>query len=198
MANETILVVDDEEDILELLRYTFAREGYRVYGAGTGEKALALARELSPDIMVLDLMLPGINGLEVTQILRSDPATRFIPILMLTAKGEEADIVTGLELGADDYVTKPFSSRVLISRVRAVLRRGNVIEAGDSGLIRFDDLAIHLGRHQVLVGGEEIKLTLTEFGILSYLARRPGWVFTRSQIHGCGQGIRLFRHRTGC
>jgi two-component system, OmpR family, alkaline phosphatase synthesis response regulator PhoP len=192
MAKETILVVDDEEDILELLQYTFVREGYRVFGAGTGEAALSLARELCPDIMVLDLMLPGMNGLEVARVVKADPATRSIPIVMLTARGEEADIVAGLELGADDYVTKPFSPRVLTARVRAVLRRSDVTETGDSDMIRFDDLEIHPGRHQVLVDGSEINLTLTEFGILLYLARRPGWVFTRSQIVDAVKGSDYF------
>jgi two-component system, OmpR family, alkaline phosphatase synthesis response regulator PhoP len=192
MANETILVVDDEEDILELLRYTFARENYRVHCAGTGEKALAAARELSPDIVVLDLMLPGMNGLEVTRTLKGDPVTRSIPIIMLTARGEEADIVTGLELGADDYVTKPFSPRVLTARVRAVLRRENSEGPGNSDIIRSGDLAIHPGRHQVLVDGVEVNLTITEFGILSYLARRPGWVFTRSQIVDAVKGADYF------
>ena len=192
MANETILVVDDEEDILELLRYTFARENYKVHCAGTGEKALAVARELSPDIIVLDLMLPGMNGLEVTRALKGDPSTRPIPIIMLTARGEEADIVTGLEMGADDYVTKPFSPRVLTARVRAVLRRENVEGSESPDIIRSGGLAIHPGRHQVLADGVEVNLTITEFGILSYLARRPGWVFTRSQIVDAVKGADYF------
>lgn len=192
MANETVLVVEDEEDILELLRHTFTREGYRVFGAGTGEKALALAKELSPDILVLDLMLPGISGLDVTRVLKNDPETRSIPILMLTARGEESDVVAGLELGADDYVTKPFSPRVLAARVKAILRRGDAAEAENSDVIRFEDILIHPGRHEVLVDGVEIKLTLTEFGILSYLARRPGWVFTRSQIVDAVKGSDYF------
>ncbi|HDR16971.1 MAG TPA: response regulator transcription factor [Desulfobacteraceae bacterium] len=192
MANEKILVVDDEEDILELLRYSLAREGYSVHCADTGEKAVSSAKENAPDILVLDLMLPGMDGLEVTRVLKSDPHTRSIPIIMLTAKGEEADIVAGLELGADDYVTKPFSPRVLTARVRAVLRRGRAAEAESPDVIRFEDLVIHPGRHQVFSRGREINLTLTEFGILTYLARRPGWVFTRSQIVDAVKGADYF------
>jgi two-component system, OmpR family, alkaline phosphatase synthesis response regulator PhoP len=192
MANETVLVVDDEEDILELLRYSFSREGYSVHCAASGEKALAIAREVLPDILVLDLMLPGMNGLDVARLLKKDPSTRSIPIVMLTAKGEEADIVTGLEMGADDYVTKPFSPRVLTARVRAVLRRRGVPEDEDSGEIRLHDLLIHPGRHEVRAAGSLINLTLTEFGILYCLARRPGWVFTRSQIVDSVKGSDYF------
>jgi two-component system, OmpR family, alkaline phosphatase synthesis response regulator PhoP len=192
MANEKILVVDDEEDILELLRYSLAREGYKVHCAETGEKAVSSAREKSPDLLVLDLMLPGMDGLEVTRVLKSDPLTSSIPIIMLTAKGEESDIVAGLELGADDYVTKPFSPRVLSARVRAVLRRGRSGGAEEADVIRFDDLVIHPGRHQVFCGEQEVKLTLTEFGILTYLARRPGWVFTRTQIVDAVKGTDYF------
>jgi len=192
MANETILVVDDEEDILELLRYTFAREGYHVHCAETGEKALSLAGRLTPDIVVLDLMLPGINGLDVMRTLKSDPETAAVPIVMLTARGEEADVVTGLELGADDYITKPFSPRVLTARVKAVLRRGDAPAGGATDAVRIHNLLIHPGRHQVLVDGNEIKLTLTEFGILLHLARRPGWVFTRSQIVDAVKGTDYF------
>ncbi len=183
MAKEKILVVDDEEDILELLRFNFTREGYEVFMAGSGEKALQIARGKSPDLIVLDLMLPGIDGLDVTRYLKNDEKTSHIPIVMLTAKGEEADVVTGLELGADDYIAKPFSPRVLIARVRAALRRNSVREkAGDDSVIRIHDLVIHPGRHEALLKGVPVELTFTEFGILNYLARRPGWVFTRSQI----------------
>jgi two-component system phosphate regulon response regulator PhoB len=137
-------------------------------------------------------MLPGMDGLEVTRVLKSDPLTRSIPIIMLTAKGEEADIVAGLELGADDYVTKPFSPRVLTARVRAVLRRGRSAGTEEPDVIRFDDLVIHPGRHQVFSGDREIPLTLTEFGILTCLARRPGWVFTRTQIVDAVKGTDYF------
>ena len=182
MAKEKILVVDDEEDILELLRYNLLREGYNVSCAASGEEALRLAQSEIPDLLVLDLMLPGIDGLEVTKILKNDSRTKDIPIVMLTAKGEEADIVTGLELGADDYITKPFSPRVLVARVRAVLRRKVKEYKEETPVLRIHDIVIHPGRHEVLVNDKPVQLTLTEFGILNYLARRPGWVFTRSQI----------------
>ena len=182
MAKEEILVVDDEEDILELLRFNLSREGCQVFCALSGEEALRLVRTEIPDLVVLDLMLPGIDGLEVTRRLKSDPNTKHLPIVMLTAKGEEADIVTGLELGADDYVTKPFSPRILVARVRAVLRRKVKESPEETSVIRIHDLIIDPRRHEVLVNGEPVALTFTEFGILNYMARRPGWVFTRFQI----------------
>ncbi len=182
MAKEKILVVDDEEDILELLRFNLSREGYQISCAASGEDALSFVRSEIPDLIVLDLMLPGMDGLEVTRSLKNNLSTKNIPIVMLTAKGEEADIVTGLELGADDYITKPFSPRILVARVRAVLRR-NVKEATDeTSALRVHDLVIHPGRHEVVVEDKPVDLTFTEFGILNYLARRPGWVFTRFQI----------------
>lgn len=192
MAKEKILVVDDEEDILELLRYNLLREGYNVSCAASGEEALRLAQSEIPDLLVQDLMLPGIDGLEVTKILKNDSRTRDIPIVMLTAKGEEADIVTGLELGADDYITKPFSPRVLVARVRAVLRRKVKEYKEETPVLRIHDIVIHPGRHEVLVNDKPVQLTLTEFGILNYLARRPGWVFTRSQIMDAVKGEDYF------
>ena len=182
MAKERILVVDDEEDILELVRFNLAREGYPIICTTSGEESLKIAQKEHPDLIVLDLMLPGIDGLDVAKALKNDPKTRDIPIIMLTAKGEEADIVTGLELGADDYVTKPFSPRILVARVRAVLRRGAPEVPEDDSVLKVHNLLIHPGRREVLVNGEQVQLTFTEFGILNYLARRPGWVFTRSQI----------------
>jgi len=131
---------------------------------------------------VLDLMLPGLDGLEVCKMLKKDPATQDVPVVMLTAKGEEADIVTGLELGADDYITKPFSPRVLTARIKAVLRRRVAEPVGEAAVIRLHNLVIHPGRHEVLVDGEPVDLTSTEFRVLHVMARRPGWVFTRRQI----------------
>ena len=192
MAKEKILVVDDEEDILELLRYNLLREGYNVSCAASGEEALRLAQSEIPDLLVQDLMLPGIDGLEVTKILKNDSRTRDIPIVMLTAKGEEADIVTSLVLGADDYITKPFSPRVLVARVRAVLRRKVKEYKEETPVLRIHDIVIHPGRHEVLVNDKPVQLTLTEFGILNYLARRPGWVFTRSQIMDAVKGKDYF------
>ncbi len=182
MAEEHILVVDDEEDILELVEYNLTRQGFRVSTAATGEEALAVARAQLPDLVVLDLMLPGVDGLDVCRILKNDPLTARVPIIMLTAKTQEADVVTGLEVGADDYVTKPFSPRVLLARIRAVLRRKETGPAADLETVKVRDIVIHPGRHEVLVKGKPVKLTYTEFGVLHLLARRPGWVFTRSQI----------------
>ncbi len=182
MAKEHILVVEDEEDILELLRYNLTKEGYRVTGVLSGEEGLKAARSQPPDLIVLDLMLPGIDGLTVCRELKMDAKTRDLPIIILTAKGEEADIVAGLELGADDYVTKPFSPRVLLARLRAVLRRRQAEPQAEAESLELHELTIHPGRHEVLVQGQPVDLTSTEFRLLSFLARRPGWVFTRSQI----------------
>ncbi len=183
MAHKQILVVDDEEDILELIRYNLEKEGYKVAGVGTGEACLDKARSIMPDLIVLDLMLPGIDGLNVCKILKNDSKTANIPVVMLTAKGEEADIVAGLELGADDYIAKPFSQKVLTARVRAVLRRAREMSMQSHGEeIRRKELIINSGRREVLLEGQSLTLTFSEFEILALLARRPGWVFTRSQI----------------
>jgi two-component system alkaline phosphatase synthesis response regulator PhoP len=182
MPKERILVVDDEEDILELVRYNLVKEGYHVTGALTGEDALKKARSEVFDLVVLDLMLPGIDGLDVAKKLKTDKKTENVPIVMLTAKGEEADIVTGLELGADDYVTKPFSPRVLVARIRATLRRKTNKPDDGTSVVRIHDLEIDPGRRSVLVFGKPVDLTYTEFQLLYIMARRPGWVFTRSHI----------------
>jgi two-component system phosphate regulon response regulator PhoB len=192
MTKDKILVIDDEEDILELLRFNLTKEGYRVCSASTGEEALSVARTERPDLVLLDLMLPGIDGLEVARRLKADPLTRSVPILMLTAKGEEADIVTGLEVGAEDYITKPFSPKILIARVRAVLRRKGAAPVDDKEVLAVHDLLIHPGRREVLVKGKPVPLTFTEFGILNFLARRPGWVFTRFQIVDAVRGDEYF------
>jgi len=182
MSKPHILVVDDEEDILELVEYKLAKDGCRPECVTTGEDALRVARAKIPDLVILDLMLPGVDGLEVCKILKSDPKTSHVPIIMLTAKGEEADVVVGLELGADDYVTKPFSPRVLSARVKAVLRRGATGTPEDDTTIHVHDIVINPKRHEALVRGKPVELTYTEFRLLHYLARRPGWVFTRHQI----------------
>ncbi|GMU92500.1 MAG: DNA-binding response regulator [Candidatus Hydrogenedentota bacterium] len=182
MARESILVVDDEEDILELVNYNLSKAGYKVTCVASGGDAVKAARSDHPDLVVLDLMLPGLDGLEVCTLLKNDPKTRDAAIVMLTARGEEADIVRGLELGADDYITKPFSPRILLARVQAVLRRREAEAAERSTVLRTHDLLIHPGRHEVTVDGKPIELTFTEFRVLYTLARRPGWVFTRSQI----------------
>ena len=183
MSKERILVVEDEQDILELVRYNLARENYQVFCAASGEEALRITTSESLDLIVLDLMLPEMDGLEVTRRLKNNLQTQNIFIVMLTAKGDEADIVTGLELGADDYITKPFSPRILIARIRAILRRKTTkASMDDTSVIQIHELKIHPGRRDVAIKGESVELTYTEFQILHFLARRPGWVFTRYQI----------------
>lgn len=182
MSKEHILIVDDEKDILELISYNLTRERYRVITAMTGEQALENASMEKPDLILLDLMLPGIDGLDVCRRLKSDQLTRSIPIIMVTAKGEDADIVTGLELGADDYITKPFSPRILLARVRAVLRRDTKESSEEPVVMRASDLLINLTSREVLVGETRVQLSATEFNILHYLMKKPGWVFTRNQI----------------
>ncbi len=193
MPKEHILIVDDEEDILELVKYNLVKAGYACTCVATGGEAVRRARAELPDLIVLDLMLPGLNGFEVCSLLKNDAKTSRIPIVMLTAKGTESDIVRGLELGADDYVTKPFSPKVLTARVAAVLRRQPKGDETDSPPLRVRDLFIHPGRHEVLVNESPVQLTSTEFKVLYYLAKRPGWVFTRSQIvdavHGVGYPV---------
>jgi len=188
MAKERILVVDDEEDLLELVRYNLSKEGYQVICVASGEEAIEAARNQQPALIVLDLLLPNVDGLEVCRLLKNDSKTKHIPVVMLTAKSEEADMVAGLELGADDYVTKPFSPRVLLARIRAVLRRGASNDSDDRTTIRVNDLVINPGRHEVLAAGDPILLTNTEFRLLHFLARKPGWVFTRNQIVDAVQG----------
>lgn len=184
MAKEHILIIEDEEDILALVQYNLLREDYRVSCATSGEDGLQLARMGAPDLILLDLMLPGMDGLEVCRALKKEAATAQITVIMLTAKGEETDVVAGLELGADDYIPKPFSPRVLIARVRTVLRRRQreAAPADKGGVLSIHELAIHPGRNEVLVNGEPVELTFTEFRVLLLLAGRPGWVFTRNQI----------------
>lgn len=192
MPNDKILVVDDEEDILELVRYNLTREGYNVLCASTGEEGLNTAKSKLPDLIILDLMLPGIDGLDVARSLKNDSNTKDIPIIMLTAKGEEADIVTGLEMGADDYLSKPFSPRILIARIKAVLRRQITPVNTEKDIVEIHDIKIHSGRHEVLVNDNPVQLTFTEFGILNFLVKRPGWVFTRSQIVDAVKGDDYF------
>jgi len=182
MAKTRVLVVDDEETIRELVEYNLSKAGYEVSCVGTGEAALEKARSWEPKLVVLDLMLPGVDGLDVCRILKTDTRTAHIPVVMLTAKGDEADIVVGLELGADDYVTKPFSPRVLMARVKAVLRRGEMTGADEDAVIRIHDIEIRPDRYEVRVDGKKLDLTRTEFRLLHFLTRRPGWVFTRNQI----------------
>ncbi len=182
MAKKRILVVDDEENILDLIRYNLSREGFDVLSSTSGDEALRLARAERPDLMILDLMLPGIPGLEVAKRVKKDAETEKIPIVMLTVKSSDADVVIGLEIGADDYITKPFSPKVLMARVRAVLRRTEAADRSKDAVIKTGNLVIDSGRHEVRVKGELVELTLTEFRLIHFLAGRPGWVFTRNQI----------------
>ena len=177
-----VLVVDDEPDLLELARYNLTQIGYDVACVASGEEALAHVRSHQPDLVILDLLLPGVDGWEVCKILKRDPRTATIPIMMLTARSEEADMVTGLELGADDYLTKPFSPRVLLARVKAALRRRQSEQAAEQSAISRGNLVIYPGYYTVRVHEHPVRLTPTEFRILHLLAQRPGWVFSRYQI----------------
>ena len=184
MAKEKILIVEDEEDIPELVKYNLEREGFGdIRAVETGEEGIAAVKTFIPDLILLDLMLPGIDGLTVCRKLKSNEKTEHVPVIMLTAKSEEADVVVGLEMGADDYITKPFSNKVLLARVRSVLRRAQGQEKVDTGdVIRRGNLVITPGKRETLLDGQQLELTFSEFEILLLLARRPGWVFTRNQI----------------
>jgi DNA-binding response OmpR family regulator len=178
-----ILIIEDEPDITEILKYNLEQNRYRVSTAGTGEEGLTAARETLPDLVLLDLMLPGIDGLEVCRKLREDPRTRELLVIMLTAKGTEADVVVGLTLGADDYVVKPFSTVELLARVKAVLRRVEHREEGEAAdMLKAGPIAIDLSRHETAVEGKKIELTLSEFKLLSFLIKKKGRVFTRDQL----------------
>lgn len=177
----TILVVDDEPRIVEIARDYLQQAGFRALTAHDGDRALAIARAERPSLIVLDLMLPGLDGLDVMRALRRDPALADIPVIMLTARVEEADKLVGLELGADDYLTKPFSPRELVARVRAVLRRTEAKPSATS-VLHFGDLTIDVDRRSVAVAGKPIELTATEFDLLRVLAEAPGRPFTRSQL----------------
>jgi two-component system alkaline phosphatase synthesis response regulator PhoP len=182
MTKEHILVVEDDEDVLELLRYNLTKEGFRVTGVTSGEEALLSTKAQTFDLVLLDLILPGIDGLEICRHLKRDSITQHIPVVMVTAKGEEADIVTGLELGADDYIVKPFSIKVLLAQINSVLRRRSQMVPGDDDPISIHGILIHPNRYKVMVEGKVVDLTATEFRLLHLLARRPGWIFTRTQI----------------
>ncbi len=184
MPRTSILVIEDEQDIQHIVRYNLEKEGYSVTCVASAEEALAHLRTRVPDLIILDLMLPGMDGMEFCRLLRRAPETEQTPIIMLTAKGEESDIVAGLELGADDYVTKPFSPKVLVARIRSVLRRRprRAPSPPEDSLIEIHDITIDRTRHTVTVAGRPVELTYTEFRILEYLATHPGWVFTRYQI----------------
>lgn len=184
MVKSKILVIEDESDILEVIQYNLEREGHRVIACRNGEQGLSRIRTDNPDLVILDLMLPGMDGVEVCRQVKSDPVTRAIPVIMVTAKGEESDIVLGLGIGADDYITKPFSPRELVARVKVVLRRGPLREdsGGDSGRVVRGDLAIDLARHEARIGARHLGLTPTEMRLLHFLASHPGRVFPRAHL----------------
>jgi two-component system phosphate regulon response regulator PhoB len=182
LEKDNILIIEDDEDILELIRHNLTNAGFQTSGVTTGEKGLEMAETTEPDLIVLDLMLPGMDGLDVCRELKKREKTKQIPVLMLTAKSEEVDVVVGLEMGADDYVTKPFSPRVLTARIKAALRKRPAEVDEDRGAISIHNIEIHPGRHEVIVGDKHVPMTQTEFSVLHLLARRPGWVFTRNQI----------------
>ena len=183
VKKETLLIVEDEADIRELISFNLEMSGYEVIKAADGEEGMTLARRQQPDLIVLDIMLPGTDGLKVCRQLRSEAATRKTPIMMLTARGEEDDQITGFEAGADDYITKPFSPRVLVARVKALLRRNGLArETTSNRLVEIHGIIIDSARHEVRVDDESITFSATEFGILRFLAENPGWVFSRQQI----------------
>ncbi len=182
MNSQSILVIEDEKDISDLIRYNLEQAGYNTMCAYTGEDGLAMASSKLPDLILLDLMLPGLDGLEVCRALKADPRTRSVPVVMLTARGEEVDIVTGLEMGAEDYIVKPFSPRVLVARLRAVLRRKRTAVESEDAPVKIGEMIVDPGRHEVVIDGKPLTVTTTEFRLLHFLARRPGWVFTRDQI----------------
>jgi two-component system alkaline phosphatase synthesis response regulator PhoP len=180
MGKKTVLVVDDEQHIIELIQFNLESHGYEVITSENGEDAIAVAEEKMPDVIILDLMLPGIDGFEACKRIRSNEKTRKIPIIMLTAKGEEMDKVLGLELGADDYLTKPFSVRELIARIKAVLRRFEEIPKEVIKLVKVNDIVIDVEKHEVMKNGELIELTLKEFELLKILAKNRGKVLSRN------------------
>ena len=183
MNTTKIVVVEDENDITELVKYNLEREGFEVKTANNGNLALEIIRQEDPNLVLMDLMLPGMDGLEVCRRVKSDPLTSRIPIIMVTAKGEESDIVLGLGLGADDYITKPFSVKELIARTKTVLRRGPIKEESTKGdRLIIDSLVIDATKHQIYNGSDRLSFTATEFRLLHFLASHPGRVFTRDQL----------------
>lgn len=183
MSSKTILVVDDEKDIVDLVAYNLEKEGFTVIRAYDGEKALEIAKQKKPNLVLLDLMLPGINGLDICRIIRNNPEIAAMPIIMLTAKGEDLDKVVGLEMGADDYITKPFSVREMIARVRTVLRRSEMREERvNRKTFTSRDLHIDYESYEVTVRGNKAELGPTELKLLMFLTKRPGRAYSRDQL----------------
>ncbi len=192
MPPKKIAVVEDEPDILEVLSYNLKREGFDVSASLDGAEGLAMIQQVLPDLVLLDLMLPGLDGLDICRALKSHAATQNIPIIMVTAKGEESDVVLGLGVGADDYIAKPFSPKELVARVKAVMRRGvKSVAAPDKEQVQFSGLVIDTSRYKVSLDNVEIKFTATEFRLLQYLASQPGRVFSREQLlnHAFGNDV---------
>lgn len=181
-ANNRILVVEDDADIMELIRFNCEKEGFVTLAATSAEQALQMVERVSVALILVDVMLPGRDGLALCRGLKANVMTRGVPIVMVSAKGEEADIVAGLEQGAEDYVTKPFSPRVLIARLKAVLRRHGAAVRDEQAPLTIGELTIHPGKRAVRYAGQPVRLTATEFAALQFLARQPGWVFTRNQL----------------
>jgi two-component system, OmpR family, alkaline phosphatase synthesis response regulator PhoP len=182
MPHENILVIEDDEDIQELILHNLSKNGFSVTAASSGEDGLKKLRQNVFNCVLLDLMLPGMDGLDVCRIIKKDSKLQSVPIIMITARGEETDIVSGLELGADDYIVKPFSPRVLIARIHSILRRKSGEQYDNSTILTMKGIEIHPGRHEVSHSGNRIDLTHMEFLVLHLLASQPGWVFTRNQI----------------
>lgn len=182
MAKEKILVVEDDEDILELMSYNLIKKGYQISATGFGEEAISIVNKENPQLILLDIMLLDMNGLDVCRKIKSNDKTKNIPIVFTTAKGEEEDICKGLELGADDYIVKPFSVKILMARIESVLRRSKQILPTAKDYIKSNGIEIYPERHEVLINGNKLELTLTEFKLLHTLIRKPGCVFTRYQI----------------
>jgi two-component system, OmpR family, alkaline phosphatase synthesis response regulator PhoP len=185
MSKETILIVEDEEDLLELLQYNLSKEGYSVTGVNSGEEALEQIKIFIPDLVIVDLMLPGIDGFEVCKNIKNAPGKKHTIVVMLTARDEEQDIITGLEIGADDYITKPVTPKVLSSRIKAILRRNNKNisdSPNDMSVIKLNNLVIYPQRYELFVENKRVNLTSLEFKILYYLIQHKGWVYTRYQI----------------
>ena len=191
-GRKRVLVVDDEKDLVDLISYNLQRNGYDAVTAYDGNTAIELATREPPDLIVLDLMLPGLDGTEVARRLKADSRTQHVPIVMLTAKAEETDVVVGLTLGADDYVTKPFSMKILLARLNTVLRRSEPAAAAEGGVLKAGPLAIDPAKHEVTVDAEPVRLTLTEFKLLAALVTARGRVLTRDQLMDKAMGTDVF------
>ena len=181
MQKEEILIVEDDKNISRLIKFNLEKEGYDTFAVGDGEEALAHLKKFSVDLVILDIMLPKMNGFEVCRAVKQDPKLRNIPLIMVTAKGEEVDRVVGLELGADDYIVKPFSPRELVLRVKAILRRGKT-EATKKEVLRAGQLVIDIGKHKVTANKKDVELTPMEFKLLETLVERQGRVQSREQL----------------